>query len=899
MVERRDGTRLRGILATAIRILPADHRESIGDDLLDCLLDCAGDRRRAAGVIGLTFFVLRALVDIAWDAIALRCTSPAPSGRRSSNIPRSIMNRILEDLRIASRTLSRRPSFLAVVVITLGLGLGASTTVFGILDAVFLRPLPYPESERMVMAGARFGDVSVSSLSYRAAEALHRQPELDAVVTIGQRTQVLGGRDEPVRLQAAMVDVQFFDLLGVVPEHGRIFADADNAPAAPPVALLSHGAWQRVWARDQAVVGKTIQIEDRPTTVVGVLSEGFLPPEAIFGQETVDVWLPIGVEGAALELAEDFRFQVLARRAEGTSLDRARHAADQASRQFAEQYPAAAEWSGKPVELWVDDLRARTVGEQGNTTFLLIGTVGFLLLIACANVASLFLARGTDRYRELTLRSALGASRTRLVRLLLIEHLVTALGGAAVGLLLALGGVRAFVALSPGDIPRLREVAVDPRVAGFALLLALSTGVAFGLFPALRVTGGLGAARRALSGGTTRTSDRRTGRLRSGLVIAQTAIALVLATGAGLMVNSLTRIVAADPGFDPAGRVSLRIAIEGDTKHAWRTVQASVLSELEAAPGLEHVATMVSLPMANRGMWTNVRGGTGATLEEPLFIRTNLVSPNWAKTLGVELLAGRDVEARDREDAPNVVVVNETLARRFWGEESALGEVLQTGAAGAPRSQRLTVIGVVADIKQRALHRPPEPEMYRPFAQQSTARIELVAHSDLPTEVAVMALRDVLRRVDPKLVPEGVRDLESMVAASVGEPRFYTAVLTSVALAALVLALIGVFASMSYRVARRVREVGIRVALGAGQRQVVGMIVRHGLRVAGIGLGLGLLASWYLSRFLDSFVYGIGTHDLVTFASVTLLILFGAGVACYVPARRAARVDPVRVLRSE
>lgn len=895
---------LRAIFAAALRAFPPAYRRAVGDDLLDCLIDRVRDRRRRRNRGSAIGCVLRSLAELGCDAVVLRLTAlriATSCDLRSTAPPlrRPPMRRMLEDLSAAARSLARRPVFLAVTTLTLALGIGASTTVFGVLDAVLLRPLPYPSSERLMTIGARFGDITVSSVSYRVAEELEREEAFDAVAAIGHESLVLARADEPVRVDGARVNGDFFRMLGAAPAEGRGFEADDESPGAAPVAILGHAAWQRLWAGQSSVLGQTIQLGGRPTTIIGILPADFLAPEAVFGHDQVDVWLPMVATGAALDDAKDFRLEVIARRAPSATEAEIGAAMSRAVARFKETHPDAPSWDGRPFELWSADLYAQTVGDQSASLEVLVGTVGFLLLIACANVANLFLARGTDRRRELALRSALGAGRGHLVRLLLTENLLVALGGGVIGVGLAQLGTRAFVALSPGDIPRLREVTVDLRVAVFALLLALVTGALFGLIPALRATGTARSERRALAAGAISTTARTTGGLRNTLVAAQVATALVLVTGAALLLGSLLRIVTADPGFDPQGLVGLTVTVNGKDQERNRSFYQALEAEISTLPGLE--TTVVSTyPMSGSDTWTKVRSGDGPDTGEAHFVRTTAIGRGWLQTLTIPMIAGRTFGDRDRHGTTPVALVNQSLARQLWGERSAVGQTIKIGTADSPDAPPpLTVVGVVGDLKQRSLHRPAEPELFRPLDQQTFPRMRVLARSDLDTEAAVSALRQAVRRLDPYLVPDSVHDIEAEVRASAGEPRFYTALVSAIAGVALLLALVGVFGSMSYRVARRVRELGIRIALGAARRQVTMMVVRQGLITATIGIAIGLGAAWYLSRFLGSLVYGIGTHDPLTFLTVTALLLGSAALACYLPARRAAAVDPVRVLRSE
>ncbi len=797
------------------------------------------------------------------------------------------MNALRQDLRYALRSLSKSPGFTAVAVATLALGIGANAAIFSVLNGVLFAPLPYVDSDRIVTLARNVSvpeleDLKASTRSFSAMGGATWMP-MD-----------LTGVGEPAKLKAAYAASDLFEVLGARAVVGRPLTAADDRKGAERVVALSYGLWQRQWAGDPSVVGRAISLSGEPYTVVGVLAPEFRLPAW-----DVDIYVPVWVAYpvAAAERGVHF-LRTAFRLAPGVSPVAARAELASVMARLAEAHPD--EDKGMTPELM--PLLERIVGESRRPLWILAGAVGMVLLIACANLANLLLARASGRRAELAVRTALGAPRSRLVRQILTESLVLAVAGGACGMALAIWGTDVLLATLPDALPRLELVSVDGRVLLFTLAVSLVTGIAFGLAPAWK------ASSRSFSSGLSGPrghAGASAGRLRNAFVVAEVALAMVLLVGAGLLLNALWRLSAVRPGFDPEGAIAVRLDLPesryGDVPEETR-FRERVLEELNAAPGLR--AAMVSeVPLSGDALNHNfvIEGRPPIAVGDEPDLWSRSVMGDYFGVMKIPLRSGRDFSPRDREGAPLVGIVNERFVREYFPGTSPIGARFRWARMeGEPRW--IEIVGVAADVRHFGLATGDEPAVYTPYAQslQPWKRwMEVVVRgSGGPTGLAA-AVRDKVHVVDPLLPVPGARPLSAIADASLARERFRTRLLALFAGLALLLASVGIAGVMGQTVRQRTAEIGIRMALGAAPGGIVAGFLAEGLRLTAIGLAIGLASALAMTRLLSSFLFDVGTVDPPTYAGVALLLVSCAMLACWVPARRAARIDPMRALRSE
>jgi predicted permease len=803
---------------------------------------------------------------------------------------------LLQDIRFALRALRRAPGFTLVAAGTMALGIGATVMVFSVVDGVLLRTLPYPDADALVLVGfhrdgGRLGPTTGEFLdAWRAGST-----QLSGITGSVTTRKVLAAPGEPTRLRGASVSTDYFQLLGVPFAVGAGFPPEYDEPGAPRAVIISHRLWRTRWASDPDIVGRSIVLDDTAFTVTGVIGAGFRPPD-VLRHGDVDLWTPLALLRSSLRSRTDFFLQIAAKLDDGATPESVRQELQGVGAAVAETFPASY------AEYLVPDVRPlheQTVGKVTGRLFMLFGAVAFLLLIACTNVANLFLARGTDRVRELTIRAALGAGGHRVARLVLAESLAVALAGSAGGTALAFLGLRLFRRMSPGDIPRLAEVAVDLRVLAFAVALAVFTGVLFGLAPALA------AARRdasaVLNDSSARASaGRRRLRLRGALIVAEVASAVVLCVGGGLLCNSFVRLSIVDPGFDPSRVETLPVRLGSAYSTQERRFQFfdGLLERVEALPGVTAATLTADLPLSGGITAAVYLEGDPANIVG--WIQNHPVTPGYFATFGMALGPGsRPLPPGNGASRP-VVVVNQAFARTYWDGEPALGKRLKYD--DGPDAPWFDVIGLVNDVRFSELAEAPEPQIYYPYRSRSPYPIrQMYLAARTPTGAAPVgpAIRRIVREMDATLPVNAVIPMSDRVASSIAEPRFYATFLMTFAAVALVLAAVGIYATMAYMVGRRTQEMGIRMALGAPPARIVGLVLRQGGTLAALGAVLGLAAAAALSRVLAAFLFGITPTDPWTFAAAAALLGGVALTACLVPARRATRVDPVRALTAE
>jgi putative ABC transport system permease protein len=804
---------------------------------------------------------------------------------------------MFQDLRFGLRMLLKQPGFSLIAILTLALGIGANTAIFSVVNAVWLRSLPYPEAERLTIVAhrnlKRGGNFELTPAAY--FDLREQSKSFEHLAVYGSRDFNLTGAGEPERLRGQGVSAALFPLLKVSPSAGRVFTDADERAGAAPVVILSHQLWQRRFGADLNLIGQTLRLDDKSYTVVGVMPPGFAFPD----RET-ELWAPFIFAANAVNDRESFFLSAVARLNPGVTLTAAQSELDGIAQNLTRAYPR----SNTDLGFGVVPLHENQVRGFKQALFVLLGAVLFVLLIACVNVANLLLARAAVREKELAVRAALGAGRTRLLRQLLTESTLLALCGGAGGLLLAVWGIKLLKLINPGTIARLDEVSLDFRVLGFTLGVACLTGILFGLAPALQIS--KPDLQHALKEGGRGFTGARGQRLRGLLVVTEIALSLVLLIGAGLLIRSFIRLQNVDVGFNPTGLLTLRVEMsESKAQDLERLVgfYQAVLERVQALPGVEAAGVVNAAPIITPGM------RSALVLEDkgdpppgqPQLANNRVVSPDYFRTLGVPLLRGRLLSAQDNAQAPAVVLINQAMARRYWGDEDPVGKRFKFGARTA-NTPWLTVVGIVGDIRQAGLDNASLPEFYTPFTQGharwAKPRMLFVRTAGDPLSL-VAAVKEQIWAVDKDQTIWAVRTMEELVGRWLAPRRFNLWLLGVFAALALVLASVGIYGVISYSVSQRAREIGVRLALGAARRDIFKLVVGHGLVLTLGGVAIGLVAALALTRWLSTLLFEVSTTDPLTFASVALLLTGVALVACYLPARRATQVDPLVALRCE
>ncbi|MEA2562497.1 MAG: hypothetical protein QOH06_4001 [Acidobacteriota bacterium] len=812
-----------------------------------------------------------------------------------------VMSELLQDARYGLRRLRQGPGFTLATVVVLALGIGATTAIFSVIDASLLRPLPYPDPERLVAVTCSQGEVQ-TPVSFPEYVDWKRSSEVFAEVGGYFTTTVaLTGQGEPEMLQAVRMSANLPGMLGIRPRLGRVFAPGEEARSAERVVMLSEGLWRRRFGGAPDILGRSVHLGEQPFTVIGIIPSGprAIVPVALAAAQVADVWMPLRLDEERAPRGVHF-MEVAARLQPGLALVQA----DERIATVASRLQKA-EVTDHGIRLI--PLERTVIGDARPLLVALAGAAGMVLLIACTNVANLLLARSAVRHREVAIRVALGAPRGRIVRQLLVESLLLALLGGAAGVLVARAGVAGLRALGPASVPRLAEAAVDARMLGFALSLSLLTGLLFGLLPALRASrtdlsevmkaGALGAV--GVTGGIGARGGPARDRLRGSLIVAEVALSFALLIGAGLLIRSLDRLLAVDKGFDAEGVVSAYLGLP-DSRYPELHQQAAFyrqLSERAAAlPGVQAVAFVNDLLLqggTNGGI--TIEGRTFPPDAQPM-AQKRIVSPGYFDVLRTPVVAGRAFEDRDAEGAPAVVVVNQAFARRFFPGENPLGKRVDFGWNTTGMQQ---IVGVVGDIRETALHQPAEPMIYIPLAQRPEAWGFLVLRTSGDPMAVVPALRRTVAGLDRNLPLAQVRTLEDVIVEGIAERRLAMSLFGAFSALSLLLAALGLYAVVSYTVVQRRREIGIRMALGARAKHVIRPVLSQGMSLIVAGAALGALASLWLGGFLSGLVFGIGTTDPATFGGVALLLMATALVASMVPALRAVQLDPASVLRSE
>jgi putative ABC transport system permease protein len=800
-----------------------------------------------------------------------------------------------QDVHYAARRLLRAPAFTLVAVITLALGVGANSAIFSVVNAILLKPLPYPEADRLVgiyhlteghravMSGPNFTDV------------VHSSRLLENAAAVDRSRVILTGEGEPIRLDAAEVSASLFNVLRVRPALGRTFNADENTPGKTNVVILSHALWQQRFGSDPGVIGRSIQLDGVSRQIVGVMPQGFsFPPER-------QLWIPIEYDQTFISKGRGaWYLSVVGRLKPGVTPEQSAAEVQNIGRQLAAQYPDA----NGSIGMTTMPLHEAMVVNIRRAVLVLFGAVGFVLLIACANVANLLLARAAARETEMAVRTALGAGRGRLIRQLLTESVILSLCGAGLGLLLAVWGVEFLTSLQPEGVPRLDSVAVDGTVVVFTFVVAILTGMAFGLVPALHATRSVQDALK--EGGRGAISTRASGRLRASLVVAEMALAVMLLVGAGLLMRSFVRLQAVDPGFRPDQTLSFELTLpESRYKEDTKIIAFfdQLMPRLRALPGVRDAAAVMGLPLS--GMQFNisfeVAGRPPVPPSQQPAMEVRVATPDYFSTIGIPLVRGRFFSDEDRMNTPQVVLLTESAARQYFPAEDPLGKTIKLGWGHGPGKPKAggQVVGIVGDVKDAGLDEPNPAEIYLPQRQWPVPFMSVAVKTVVPPSALGEAVRREVYAVDPNLPVSNVRTLDQIVAKSISQPRFYATLLVIFAGVALALAAIGIFGVLSYAVSQRTREIGIRMALGAQERTVVGLVVRQALVLVVTGVAVGTIAALVLSQTLRKMLFAIEPTDPATFLAVAAVLIAVALFASYLPARRATRVDPVVALRAE
>jgi predicted permease len=814
------------------------------------------------------------------------------------------------DLRIAFRSLRQRPGFSAIAVLTLALGIGAVTAIFSVVNGVLLQPLPYRDADALVLVRGSWNTQAKAALSLAEYWDLReRQRSFERVAAFADGSSSLTGRGTAERLRTGYTSAEMFPLLGVSAALGRTFGPEDDLPGRPPVVVLSDGLWRRRFGADPAVVGRVLTLDDAQATVIGVMPPGFQLPLHFTGSPA-ELWAPLQLDPAADRNERGWHFlDVVARLRPGVAVEAADAEVGALMTAMREQYPGEYHptFGGHAYALG-----GEVVGDVRPGLLALLGAVGLLLAIACANVASLLLARGEARQREIAVRAALGAGRGRIARQLLTESALLAVAGGLLGLILAAWGGRAMVLAAPPTIPRLSAAGIDGWVLGFALLATVCTGLLFGLAPALH-SARADLAGALVEGGRGGTAGGLRQRFRRGLVVGQIALALVLLTGSGLLVQSFLKVRGVDPGFDPEQLLTARLELSPvryRTSDQRRAFFRELMARLEAIPGVQSAGAARALPMTGQleiGDWSFLQEGKFSDPPVPTDYTPadwQVVTPEYFRTMRMPLLQGRGLEEGDRLGAPGALVVNQTLARQVWPDGDALGRRVRLGG-GPSDSVWRTVVGIVGDVRHRGLSAEPRPEMYLPYDQfpagtmAALPSLYLAVRTSGDPAALAPALRAAVSGLDPDLPLAEVQTMEQSLGSWAAERRLTMLIVSGFAAAALLLGAIGIYGVMAHLVVHRTREIGIRIALGAVPREILRLVLSQGAWLAGLGIAAGVLGAFAVTRLIGGLLFHVRPTDPATFVATAVLLAAVAAIASVVPALRATRVDPIDALRAE
>jgi putative ABC transport system permease protein len=808
------------------------------------------------------------------------------------------MERIFTDIRYGFRSLLKRPAFTAIALLTLALGIGVNSAIFSAVDSILLRPLPLKDPERLVSVWEqtlRDGIQQNEAAPANFLDIQNQNQSFEQIGAFGPDDVNLTGDGEPERLDGQVVTANVFSILGVAPALGRTFAPEEDQPGQQHVVVLSDAIWRRRFNQDPSIVNRAITLNGESFTVIGVMPRGFF-----FPAREIELWTPWAMEAEQKAGRGDHYLRLVARLKQGATLERANAELASIAQRLSAEYPRTNEGLG----FIAHSLHQDYVGNLRLPILILFAAVGLVLLIACANVANLLLAQATTRRKEIAIRIALGARRWTIVRQLLIESLLLAAGGGLLGVLGAFWSVEALAKLLPESLSKLQDVSIDARVFLFTLGVSVLTAVAFGAVPALlasrtRPGATLNDVARDMAGGTSGRHVRRV------LVVSEVALAVVLLVSAGLLIRSFQLLRHVDTGFTTENALTMRMVLPFPKYAKTETRRAfydEVLPKIEAIPGVESAGMITFLPLSFNGMnfSFSVEGQTSPSDMKLPFALFRVVSPGYFRAMGIPLRRGRFFDSRDSADAQPVLLVNRRLAEQYWPGEDAIGKRLKIGPVDSPNAW-LTVVGVVGDTRQTGLYEQ-KLEFYVPYAQERRSFVaprDLVVRTKSDPGVIAAAVRNAVWSVDKDQPISKVRTLDQVFAAAISQERFQALMLGLFAALALLLACVGLYGVISYAVVQRTHEIGVRMALGAQPVHVLSLVIRQGMTLTLAGLIVGIVAGTFVTRVLTDLLFGVTPRDPLTFAGVPVLLLLVALLACYIPARRATRIDPLIALRSE
>jgi putative ABC transport system permease protein len=819
-----------------------------------------------------------------------------------------MMENLFYDFRYGFRTLIKNPAFSIVGILAVMLGTGANSAIFSVVNAILLRPLAFNEPERLVMVWGNNVKSGVPQYPLSVLDFLdyreHNQV-FEELASFSYEDYNLSTGDDPEHVSGSIVSANFFSLVGVNPMLGRSFLPREDEAGADRVVIISHGLWKRRFGADPDFVGHTIQLNGASFTVAGVMPSNFQSPNA---QDNPQVWVPMSFDGAdpfripASGGGTEFknrthRFLIgVARLKPDVTISQAQSDMEMVARQIEEQHPDI----NTGLSVNIVSLHKQIIGNIKPALLVLLAAVGSVLLIACANVANLLLSRAAARQKEFAVRAALGASRFRLIRQLLTESLMLALIGGALGLLLAFAGIKLLLSLNPPNIPRLGEIDVDIRVLGFTLLVSILTGIIFGLAPALQASNpDLNETLKEASRGSTGGRGRK--RIRGLLVISEIVVTTVLLIIAGLMIKSFWSLQNVNPGFSPDNTLTMMVNLApGKYRENYQIsgFYEQLLKRIETLPGVRSVGAVTNLPLTStvvRFRFT-IDGRPPATTGERLVATTGAVNSTYFQAIGIPLLKGRPFSEQDRDKSPPVLIINDTMARRYWPGEDPIGRRLTLPSLGGISRE---VVGVVGDIKHSGLDTESGAQIYLPYLQQPWNFMSLVVRTQSNPARMAGVIRHEITALDANQSAYDVKTMQQVVSESVSQPRLYTLLLGVFAAVAMILAAVGIYGVMNYLVSQRVHEIGIRMALGAQAMEIFKMIVGQGMLLALTGVVIGVVAAFLGTRAMESLLFGVSTRDLTTFLGIPMMLAAIAFLSIYIPARRAMKVDPMVALRQE